>query len=125
MKLLILLSSILLSFGALVNLEMVPYVVLAPKETVDVFLESNPTTGYMWYIFPPESTSIQVVGDQVGVYVPPAINIPGYPGRQIFKIRCVSCNAGEAYDFTLALWRMGEQDPAQYRTFKVVVVNKQ
>ena len=125
MKLLILLSSIFLSLGALVNLDLVPYVQLKPEETVDVFLESNPTSGYMWYIFPPESTNIQVVGDQVGIYVPPAINIPGYPGRQIFKIRCSGCQVGEVFDFTLALWRLNEQNPAQYRTFKVVVVNKQ
>lgn len=119
----ILICLISLCSSRIVHLDESAYLTIFPEESLEFYVDSNPSTGYMWYIASPNSDNLVVVGDYAGVYVPPIIPVPGYPGKQVFKVQCVSCTPGEAYKMTLGLLRDNE-DPVQLRVFYVLVLDE-
>jgi predicted secreted protein len=121
MLLIILISLLSLCSSRIVHLDESAYLTIFPKESLEFYVDSNPTTGYVWHLAPPSSSNLAVVGDNAGVYVPPLVPMPGYPGKQIFKIKCNNCKPGEAYKMTLGLVR-GQEDPVQFRVFYVLVL---
>lgn len=121
MLLIILISLVSLCSSRIVHLDESAYLTIFPKESLEFYVDSNPSTGYMWYLAPPSSSNLVVVGDTAGVFVPPLVPMPGYPGKQIFKINCDKCTPGEGYKMTLGLIR-GQEDPVQLRVFYVLVL---
>lgn len=69
--------------GALVQLKL--------GDTLEVRLQSNPTTGYQWYVHPRSTPLLKLIGQSQTQAQQPGV---GRPGVQIFRFQAVAAGQG-------------------------------
>jgi inhibitor of cysteine peptidase len=99
---------------------------LARGGELTIALESNPSTGFSWYVGELAGPELEAVGEPT--YVPPESTTPvvGAPGTQVFTFRTTDIGmppAGESAIVQVALeYKRGfEPDVAPEKTFQVTV----
>lgn len=91
---------------------------LTPGQTLQVILESNPTTGYSWSVAPQSTAPLTEAGEPV--YLPPAESMPGAGGVEQLHFDVAGAGSG---DLILHYARPFETDvePAEVYTLNVIV----
>jgi inhibitor of cysteine peptidase len=85
---------------------------------IELVIEGNPTTGYVWQLAPDSSTLIQQQGEPE--YVSRG-NQPGSPGTYTFRFAARETGSGKLKLVYLRPW---EKDKPATRTFEVTVIMK-
>jgi inhibitor of cysteine peptidase len=85
---------------------------LKTGDTLEVRLEANPTTGYMWYL-EPQSTPILKLTGQTQTE-PPQNGMVGQPVFQIFKFQPRSSGSGVLLMHYVRSWEKPKPDDKQF-----------
>jgi inhibitor of cysteine peptidase len=108
------------------NVDEVTEVELEVDGQVSLSLKANPSTGYSWFLNPPNSPYIEVLGMLTGDYEAGTAGMLGAPGRQVFRVGCTSlCVAGTYAEVLLTYQRPWEKSPIDSRKIKLNIVNPQ
>jgi inhibitor of cysteine peptidase len=108
------------------NVDEVTEVELEVGDQLSLSLKSNPSTGYSWFLTPPNSPYIEVLGMLTGDYEAGTPGMLGAPGRQVFRVGCTSlCVAGSQAEVLLTYQRPWEKSPIDSKKIKINVVNPQ
>ena len=98
-------------------------VYIGPLSTAQISLTSNPTTGYSWYLIPPNIPGLKITNPQ-GTFKAPDKNVMGASGTQEFEITCTEeCQDGDNYEITMIYSRPWEKDPGKIKNVAVSVTS--
>lgn len=91
------------------------------KGSLTLKLSSNPSTGYSWKMELKSGSLLQSTSLD-GTYYPPAKQIPGAGGYQLFELKCSeSCYVGYSEEINLKYSRPWETEAGTIRTVLVSV----
>ena len=92
---------------------------LAVNEHLDLLVTSNPSTGYIWSLYPETSPKLKVESWAEGDVLQEKSDIPGAPGKQLFHVDCEGCRDGEMNILTLQLKRAWEDKPVATKQLRI------
>ncbi|OMJ78197.1 hypothetical protein SteCoe_22043 [Stentor coeruleus] len=103
------------------DLDIDTIVFIEPSSSAFMEISCNPSSGYLWYVLPPNSAKISV-RDVYGVYTPPPEQTTGKSGHQTFEILCnYLCSDGDKESLILYKSRTWDMSPSETKNITIIV----
>ena len=116
-------SLLVLSLSSIPNLDTTDTVYIAPKGKAYMQITSNPTTGYMWSMIPPNSAKL-IIEEPLGTYTPATGHRHGAAGTQTFMVECTElCQDGDIEQLIFVYARSWETEPVNTKYIKLMITN--
>lgn len=114
-----------LALARVYNVDELTEVDLEVDGEVLLSLTSKPSTGYSWFLNPPNSPYIEVRGMLTGDYHASSSGVVGASGTQTFHLGCTSlCVEGGQAEVLFTYQRPWEKEPVQSKRIKLNIVAK-
>jgi predicted secreted protein len=109
-----------IALSKVVLLDNTDVVELGVNEHLDLLVSSNPSTGYIWTLYPETSPKLKVESWAGGDVLQEKSDIPGAPGKQLFHVDCEDCRDGEMNILTMQLKRAWEDKPVAMKQLRIM-----